>query len=146
MALLAIDEINVGDSYSETVLFDKKKVVDFISFSQDTAGIHIDKNFSTEKGFDNLVVHGFCLSLQFSRILGLEMPGENTVIGNLNLDFYRPVYVGDQVQYSVTVKRVIKSLGSVTLELKASKKSDEEICVSGKAVCVFKIKESHHES
>ena len=71
MAVLTIDEINIGDEYSKTVLFDHERVVEFINFTQDTASIHIDKNFSNEKGFENLVVHGFGLSTIFSRILGL---------------------------------------------------------------------------
>ena len=137
MALLSIDEINIDDAISKTVVFDKEKVIEFINFTQDTASIHIDKEFSTVKGYEDLVVHGFCLSLQFSRILGLELPGENTVIGSLNLDFHKPVYVGDTIQYTVTVKRIVKPLGSVTLELKAEKNLSE-ICVLGKAVCVFK--------
>ena len=136
MAVLTIDEINIGDEYSKTVLFDKERVVEFINFTQDTASIHINKEFSNEKGFENLVVHGFGLSTLFSRILGLELPGENTVIGSLNLDFHKPVYIGDTVQYTVTVKRIIKPLGSVTLELKAIKNTDEK-CVLGTAVCVF---------
>jgi acyl dehydratase len=137
MAVLTIDEINIGDEYSKTVLFDKEKVIEFINFTQDTASIHIDKEFSNEKGFENLVVHGFGLSILFSRILGLELPGENTVIGSLNLDFHKPVYIGDTVEYTVTVKRIIKPLGSVSLELKASKTNVNETCVLGKAVCIF---------
>ena len=136
MAALTIDEINIGDEYAQTVLFDKEKVLEFINFTQDTASIHINKDFSNEKGFEDLVVHGFGLSILFSRILGMELPGENTVIGSLNLDFHKPVYVDDTVNYTVTVKRIIKPLGSVTLELKALKHTGEA-CVLGKAVCVF---------
>ena len=136
MAELTIDEINIGDEHAKTVLFDKERVLEFINFTQDTASIHIDKDFSNEKGFENLVVHGFGLSTIFSRILGLELPGENTVIGSLSLDFHKPVYVGDTVNYTVTVKRIVKPLGSVTLELKALKHTGEA-CVQGKAVCVF---------
>ena len=136
MAVLTLNEINIGDTYSKTVLFDKERVVEFINFTQDTASIHINKEFSNEKGFENLVVHGFGLSTIFSRILGLELPGENTVIGSLNLDFHKPVYIGDTVQYTVTVKRIVKPLRSVTLELKAINNTDETY-VSGKAVCVF---------
>lgn len=136
MAELTIDEINIGDEHAKTVLFDKERVLEFINFTQDTASIHVNKDFSNEKGFENLVVHGFGLSTIFSRILGLELPGENTVIGSLSLDFHKPVYIGDTVNYTVTVKRIIKPLGSVTLELKALKHTGEA-CVQGKAVCVF---------
>ncbi len=137
MALLTIDDIKVGDSYSEEVLFTEDKIVSFINITKDTAGIHTSKAFSKQKRFDNLVVHGFLLSLQFSRILGMELPGENTVIGSIDLKFHGPVYVGDKVKYIATVKRIIYPLGSVMLEL-VIQKSGELICVEGKTMCVFK--------
>jgi acyl dehydratase len=137
MAKLEIDEIEIGDSHSEEVLFDLSKIQHFIEFSNDSAGIHVNDLFSKEKGFDDLVIHGFLLSTQFSRILGMEIPGENTVIGSVNLDFHSPVYVGDSINFSATVERIIKPLGSVKLKLKADKK-DGTLCVEGKTVCVFK--------
>ncbi len=137
MAILSVDEIKVGDSYSEKVHFDEEKVRQFVWFSEDSAGIHVDRSFSEQKGFDNLVVHGLLLSVQFSRILGMELPGENTVIGNINLEFHSPVYVGDTVEFLVTVRRVLKPLGTILLDLKV-RKTDGELCIVGKTVCAFK--------
>ncbi len=140
MALLTLDSIREGDSYSEKVLFDEERIISFIRISQDTAGIHTNQDFSEEKGFEDLVVHGFLVSIPFSRILGMELPGENTVIGTVNLKFHAPVYVGDTVKYSATVKRILTPLGTVLLDL-AAQKHDGTICVEGSTSCVFKKKE-----
>ena len=51
MAKLEIDEIEIGDSHSEEVLFDLSKIQHFIEFSNDSAGIHVNDLFSKEKGF-----------------------------------------------------------------------------------------------
>ncbi len=137
MALLSINDIQVGDSYSEEVLFDEETIARFITLTQDTARIHTNKTFSEQKGFDNLVIHGFLLSIRFSRILGMEIPGENTVIGSIELNFHAPVYVGDTVKYTVTVKRILHPLGTILLDLKIQKLNGTT-CVEGKATCVFK--------
>lgn len=137
MALLSLNDIRIGDSYTEEITFDEQQFASFINITRDTAGIHTSKAFSREKQFDNLVVHGFLLSVHFSRILGMELPGENTVIGSIDLKFHEPVYLGDVVKYSVTVKRIIQPLGSVLLELEV-KKSTGSVCVEGKTMCVFK--------
>ena len=139
MALLTLDDIKEGDSYSEEILFDKEKMAAFIRISNDTAGIHVDRDFSNEKGFQDLVVHGFLISIPFSRILGMELPGENTVKGDINLKFHAPVFLGDAVRYTVTVKRVLPPLGSLLLDLDIQK-SDGTVCVKGTTNCVFKTK------
>lgn len=139
MALLTLESIKEGDAYSEDILFDKEKITSFIEISKDTAGIHVNKGFSNEKGFARLVVHGLLIAIPFSRILGMRLPGENTVIGNISLKFHAPVYVKDKVKYTVTVKRVLAPLGTVLLDLSV-KKSDGTVCVDGTTTCVFKTK------
>jgi 3-hydroxybutyryl-CoA dehydratase len=141
MALLSIDDIEVGDSYSEEILFNEEKMAKFVNLTQDTAAIHINKYFSEQKGFHDLVVHGLLLSIQFSRILGMEIPGENTVIGSIELNFHAPVYLGDTVKYTATVKRILYPLGTVLLDLKIQK-LDGKVCAEGKTTCVFKGQET----
>jgi acyl dehydratase len=109
----------------------------FAEITGDTAGIHVNRSFSEEKGFDGLVVYGLLLSAHFSRILGMELPGENTVIGSVDLNFHAPVYIGDSVTYTARVRRILRPLSSVLLDLRIEK-SDGTLCVEGKASCVFK--------
>lgn len=141
MSRLSLDQISVGDSYSEKVRIDAAAVARFVDLTDDRAGIHVDRAFSSRQGFDGLVVHGFLLSSRFSRILGMELPGENTVIGSVELNFHSPVYQGDTVTYTATVRRVLAPLRSVLLDL-AIVKADGTLCVAGKTTCVFKDKES----
>lgn len=137
MAIVTIDDLKVGDSYVEEITFDEEQIALFIKLTNDTSGIHTDREFSREKQFDDLVVHGFLLSVHFSRIIGMELPGENIVIGSIDLKFHEPVYLGEVVSYSVTVTRVIHPLGSVLLELKITKPTGS-VCVEGKSNCVFR--------
>jgi len=133
----SLHDLKVGDVYEEEILFDNERVERFIAFSKDSAAIHTRKNFSEKKGFEGLVVHGLLLSTSFSRILGMEIPGENTVIGTVDLKFHEPVYVGDRVKYLVAVDRIIAPLGGVVLNLRITK-SDGTVCVRGKSHCFFK--------
>ena len=139
MAILTIEQLEVGDSYSEERLIDQHTVDRFVDLTQDRAGIHTDRDFSERRGFADLVTHGFLLSVPFSRILGMELPGEDTVIGSIELNFHAPVYQGDRVKYTVTVKRILAPLGSVLLDLRIEK-ADGTLCVAGKTTCAFKHK------
>lgn len=135
--LLTIDELKVGDTYREEIAFTPEKTAQFLRLTRDTASIHTDEAFSRQKGFENLVVHGFLLSLHFSRILGMQLPGENTVIATIQLEFHEPVYAGDVVHYTATVRRIVKPLGLVALDLDVTKQ-DGTRCVQGKTTCAFK--------
>ena len=135
--LLTIDEITVGQTCTEVVEFTPERIAQFLRLTGDAAGIHTVPSFSRMKGFDGLVVYGLLLSVQFSTILGMQLPGENTVIGRIEMDFHAPVYIGDTVTYKATVRRIIKSLGAVALDLEVRKK-DGALCVEGKTTCVFK--------
>jgi len=138
VAIESIGQIKVGDSYSEEIQLDRATIARFIQLTRDRArGIHVDRAFAKQKGFDNLVVHGFLLAAQFSRILGMELPGEHTVMGSIELNFHVPVYAGDTVKYTATVKRVLQPLGSVSLEL-TIQKLDGTVCVAGRTTCAFK--------
>ncbi|MCA9737458.1 MAG: MaoC/PaaZ C-terminal domain-containing protein [Gemmatimonadota bacterium] len=137
MAIERIDDVEVGADYTEQRTFDRALMETFIAFTRDSAGIHTDASHSAGMGFEDLVVHGFLLSTPFSRILGMELPGERTVIGSMELNFHEPVYKGDTVTYTATVTRVIRPLRSVLLDLRIVK-SDGTVCVKGKANCVFK--------
>jgi acyl dehydratase len=136
MAVLTIEQIKVGDSFTEVADFTGERVERFIQLTRDTAGIHTDQAFSQAQGFDGRVVHGFFLSLNFSRILGMELPGERTVIGSMEMNFLQPVYVGEAVIYTATVTRVLAPLGTVRLALSIAKQ-DGTVCVDGKATCAF---------
>jgi acyl dehydratase len=139
MAILTIEQLKVGDSYSEDLQLDEEAIGRFVELTRDRAGIHVDRGFSAQRGFVNLVTHGFLLSVPFSRILGMELPGEDTVIGSIELNFHAPVYQGATVRYTATVRRILMPLRSVALDLKIET-SDGTLCVAGKAACVFKDK------
>lgn len=134
---LTIDDVEIGESYSEEVRFDQERLARFMDLTRDTAAIHTKQDFSERKGFEDLVVHGFLLSVQFSRILGMELPGEQTVIGSVNLNFHEPVYVGDTARFTATVRRKLPPLGAVQLDLRIEK-AGGGLCVAGTAVCAFK--------
>ena len=133
---LAIDDIEVGATREEQVVLTAEKTSQFVHLSRDAALIHTDEAVARARGFDGLVVHGFLLGLHFSRIIGMELPGENAIIGSVELKFHQPAYVGDAVIFTVTVRRVIKPLGTVLLDLVA-RKQDGTLCVEGKTSCMF---------
>jgi 3-hydroxybutyryl-CoA dehydratase len=137
MALLSLDDIRAKGAHSERLAFTERDLQTFCIVSRDTAGIHMQADFARQKGFRDRIVHGFLAAVPFSRILGMELPGENAVIGSLQLEFRAPVYLGEEIEYTVTVGRVLAPLGTVVLDMRAAK-ADGTVCIEGKTTCVVR--------
>jgi 3-hydroxybutyryl-CoA dehydratase len=135
-SLWKIDELHVGMTFKDAQVFDAQAVENFCGVSNDFAPLHTDEVFAKTLGHDRLVVHGFYVSSVFSRILGMKLPGGNSVIKTLKLDFRNPVYVGDEVFYSVSISSISPAVGVVSLDLRASDASEKKL-VTGQAQCVM---------
>jgi acyl dehydratase len=137
VATRTLADIEPGDAYAEAITLTAERVAQFIGLTRDRAGVHVDEGFSRQIGFDGNVVHGFLLCAYFSRILGMELPGENAVIGSVKLEFHEPVYVGETVEYRAEVRRVLRPLGSVHLDLRIEGPGGKR-AVLGTATCAFR--------
>lgn len=133
-----IDEIVDGQEYSESVDLDETQVSAFIAMTRDTAPVHTNLEHAKKMGFPALVVHGLLVAAPYSRILGMHLPGGNTVIHHIQLDMVQPVFVGERLTYTVSVSRVVAAVKTVKLNLSA-RKQDGTVVSRGQATCVFKI-------
>jgi 3-hydroxybutyryl-CoA dehydratase len=126
-----------GQSVTEAVTFDEALLGDFIRLSGDAAPVHTDTGHARALGFPARVVHGFLVSLPYSRLMGMQLPGPDTVIHSVHLDMVAPVFVGDTIVYTITVQRMAAAARAVVLALEG--RNAQEVVVSrGTATCVFR--------
>jgi 3-hydroxybutyryl-CoA dehydratase len=133
---LSIDQIKLTDRVEESVHFTEDRLAAFIALMGDRALAHVDAAHARAMGFRGRIVHGLFVGAGYSRLLGMMLPGSNTIIHSLDLKMRAPVYVGDHVTFSVEVTRVTPAVGSVQLALQAVNQ-DGAIVSKGNATCVF---------
>ena len=136
--LLTLNDLEEGQSYQETVNVAEELVKGFIGLTQDHALGHVDPVHAVKMGFKRCIVHGFLVSCGYSRMLGMFLPGSNTVIHRIQLDMLAPVFMDDVITYTVTVRRIIAAVKSVQLDLSAVNQDDKQVN-KGTATCVFRI-------
>ena len=134
---LRLSEIEVGQSERETVTITEEHLSRFIELSRDRALAHTDVEHARRMGFDRRVVHGFLVGLAYSRLLGMFLPGSNTVIHSVDMKMLAPVFVGDTLTYEAKVTRVLEPVRSVQLALSAVREGGE-VVNKGSAICVFR--------
>ena len=104
-------------SYSQTITdYDVKA---FAGLSGDHNPIHIDEEYASNSRFKQRIAHGFHSASFFSAIFGTQLPGKGCIYASQSLNFKRPVYLGDTVTASVTVRVV---------DVKAKKVEFETLC------------------
>ena len=135
-----IADLRPGLSVRQAVTFTKANVEAFGALSADYAACHFDSAHARSMGFQDRIVHGLLVSSRFSRLMGMYLPGPRSVIQTLQINFVRPVLVGQPLLYEARVETV--SLAASAVVLKLSVESDvggdaEQPLVTARAVCVI---------
>lgn len=91
------DEILLGTKTKFMVQIDESKINEFAKISGDYNPLHIDKNYATKTQFGKVVCHGMLLASFFSRLVGMYMPGKNSLYFSQTLNFQMPCFVGDEI-------------------------------------------------
>lgn len=98
------DELQVGDTASLTRTLTKDDIDAFAILSGDVNPAHLDDAYAAETPFQKVIGHGMWGGTLISTILGTQLPGPGTIYVGQTLRFVRPVYLGDIITVTLTVK------------------------------------------
>ena len=88
----------------------------FAALSGDDNPLHVDDRFARRHGFRGRVVHGMLVGAFLSRMVGTVLPGPGVVWMSQSIRFAQPVYVGDEIAITVTVKHKAEAARTVVLD------------------------------
>jgi acyl dehydratase len=96
----------------------------FTSLSGDVHPLHTDKEFAKSKGFRDIVVQGNVLNSFISYIIGMHLQLENVMIINQNINFRKPIFIGDYLTFTLSIKDKLEFLPGVELSFKCLRNSE----------------------
>jgi 3-hydroxybutyryl-CoA dehydratase len=98
-----INEVEIGmkASYSQTIT--DSDVKQFAAVSGDRNPVHMDDEYAEKSRYKTRIAHGLLSASFFSSLFGTQLPGKGCVYVSQNLNFKRPVYLGDTVTAIVEV-------------------------------------------
>ena len=76
----------------------------FARLSGDVSPLHTDPAFARSKGYDDIIVYGGLLVSYVSRLVGMHMPGRDSVEAGLEVKFTSPLLVNESATFSAVVK------------------------------------------
>lgn len=105
-----------GDSYSEIFTITQEEVDKFAVISGDKNPIHIDKEYASKSIFGKPIVHGFLGGSKFSKVLGMNFPGEGTIYLNQEMRFLKPMFVNTEYTVELKVVEIIIEKSRLIIE------------------------------
>jgi 3-hydroxybutyryl-CoA dehydratase len=128
--------INIGDTFSRTREVTDDLVRKFAEVSGDFNPIHLDEDFAATTRFGRRIAHGMLSGALISAVLGSEFRERKIVYLSQTMKFVAPVFIGDTVTATGTVKRIRKDKGIVVLETVCTNQAGQ-ILVTGEAVIMI---------
>jgi 3-hydroxybutyryl-CoA dehydratase len=114
MTELAYEDIKIGDEASLTRTITEVHIVNYAGLTGDMNPVHVDAEHAAQSMFGERIAHGMLVAGLISAVLGMQLPGPNSIYLGQDLSFVGPVKIGDTVKVTVTVtekrddKRIIK--------------------------------------
>ena len=100
---ITFDELQIGQSAQLQRTLTLEDIQAFAAVSGDTNPAHLDPEYANDTLFHGVIAHGMWGGSLISALLGTEFPGPGTIYIHQDLDFLKPVRVGDSLTVKVTV-------------------------------------------
>jgi len=133
MPELAYGEIKVGDEASLSRTITEAHIVNYAGITGDVNPVHVDAEYAKQSMFGERIAHGMLMAGLISAVLGVQLPGPNSIYLGQELKFTAPVKIGDTV--TVTVKVTEKRDDKRILKLQTTVSNQHgEVVIDGSAV------------
>lgn len=126
-------DFKIGQESSISKAFTKKDVELFAQLSLDNNPVHLDENYAVNSIFKQPIVHGFLYASLISATLGTKLPGPGSIYLHQEMNFKKPVYIGEEVTAKVIITDMNIEKSLVYLSTTCFK-NENEIVLEGKAI------------
>jgi 3-hydroxybutyryl-CoA dehydratase len=134
---LMYKDIQIGDTDSFTKTITDYDIEQFARLTGDFNPVHLDPEYAKQTPFKERIAHGILSGSIISTVLGMRLPGPNTIYLSQNFKFLLPVKIGDTIKAHVEVveKRDDKKIIKLKTEVINQR---QEVVVDGEAVVMKK--------
>ena len=133
------DDINIGLEEHFNVKVNADKLDKFLEISGDTNPLHTDSEYAKSNGFTDRVVYGMLTSSFYSTLVGVYLPGKYCILQGIDIQFSKPVYIGDTLKVAGTVSYMNEAYKQI--EIKAIITNEKNIKVSKATIKIGVIHE-----
>ena len=98
------EDLYLGLKEEFDVVVTEEKMKQFENLSGDINPLHIDEEYAKSKKMIGKVVYGMLTSSFYSTLVGVYLPGEKCLLQGIDINFKKPVFIGEQLKVVGEVK------------------------------------------
>lgn len=126
--------LTVGQTASRSLTLTARHVAMYAEITGDRNPLHFDEAFAARTPFGRLIVHGGLTSGLLNALVAEDMPGPGTVFMGTDLQFTKPVFIGDTITATARVLELHASKPACKLAVEV-RRQDGEVVLTGTTVC-----------
>ena len=121
------EKIEVGISTGFKVTVTEEQIKSFADLTGDMHPLHTDRDYAVQNGFKNVIAHGALITSFASRLIGMDLPGLQSIVLSQDSQYKHPVYPGDEIEFAGVVTKVRKSLAIVYISISVTNQDNIEV-------------------
>ena len=132
------DDIVIGMEESFSVVVTEDMMSEFYGITQDGNPLHNDDFYAKEKGYKEKVCYGMLTASFLSTLAGIYLPGKYSLIHGMEIEFPKPVYVGDQLTITGTVSNKDDRFRYFLMKIMIRNQNNQKVCRGKMRIGVMK--------
>jgi len=109
-------DIKIGLNHSFEARVSSEEMDKFLDISGDNNPMHIDSTYAKSKGMKDRVVYGMLSSSFYSTLVGVYLPGKFALLHSIDLQFLKPVFIGDVLTVYGEVSRINETFRQIEVK------------------------------
>ena len=121
------DELTVGMTESFKVTITEEMLEAFKGITGDVNPLHNDEEFAKAKGHPGRVAYGMLTASFLSTLAGVYIPGERSLIQQVETKFAKPVYIGDELTITGEITELVESVQRLELKVTITNQDGKKV-------------------
>ena len=121
------DELTVGMTESFKVTITEAMLDAFKGITGDVNPLHNDEEFAKAKGHPGRVAYGMLTASFLSTLAGVYIPGERSLIQQVETKFAKPVYIGDELTVTGEIVELVESVQRIELKVTITNQDGKKV-------------------
>ena len=114
-----LEDLSIGMDAIFAKTITEADVLMFAAVSGDTNPLHLNAEFAEKTRFQQRIVHGMLTTSLWSTLVGTRLPGPGSAYMGQEINFLKPVHIGDTVTAKLTITKIDTEKQRVVLNAEA---------------------------
>lgn len=130
------DDFQIGETATFSKTITESDIYTYAGLSGDFNPVHVNAEFAQKTRFKERIAHGMLTAGLISAVLGMKLPGPGAIYLSQQMEFLKPVRIGDTITATAEVQAYNPDKRILTLRTTCTNQRGEQV-LEGRAVVMM---------